>query len=128
MSVVEGFAPYGPYQTWYRVTGDLKSGKVPLIVAHGGPGCTYDYVDSFKDIAETGRAVVHYDQIGKRQIDPSARQGARTSGLSNSSRPNSTISSTTWASATPFVCSASPGAACSGPNSPSTGRQVSRRW
>lgn len=64
MSVTEGFAPYGDYQTWYRVTGDLKSGKPPLIVAHGGPGCTHDYVDSFKDIAATGRAVVHYDQVG----------------------------------------------------------------
>lgn len=64
MAMTEGYAPYGPYQTWYRVTGDLKSGKPPLIVAHGGPGCTHDYVDSFKDIAETGRAVVHYDQVG----------------------------------------------------------------
>ena len=64
VSITEGYAPYGPYQTWYRVTGDLKSGKPPLIVAHGGPGCTHDYVDSFKDIAETGRAVVHYDQVG----------------------------------------------------------------
>ncbi|MGR6431685.1 proline iminopeptidase-family hydrolase [Rhizobium sp. PAMB 3174] len=64
MSVVEGYAPYGEYKTWYRVTGDLKSGKPPLIVAHGGPGCTHDYVDSFKDIAATGRAVVHYDQVG----------------------------------------------------------------
>ncbi|MCB9948464.1 MAG: proline iminopeptidase-family hydrolase [Rhodospirillaceae bacterium] len=64
MSVVEGFAPYGPYRTWYRITGDLKSGKPPLVVVHGGPGCTHDYVDSFKDIAATGRAVVHYDQVG----------------------------------------------------------------
>ncbi|MCF3641772.1 proline iminopeptidase-family hydrolase [Rhizobium sp. TRM95111] len=64
MSIVEGFAPYGGYRTWYRVTGDLASGKPPLIVAHGGPGCTHDYVDSFKDIAATGRAVIHYDQVG----------------------------------------------------------------
>lgn len=64
MSSIEGFAPYGEYQTWYRVTGDITSGKPPLIVAHGGPGCTHDYVDSFKDIAATGRAVIHYDQVG----------------------------------------------------------------
>jgi len=64
VSITEGFAPYGDYKTWYRVTGDLTSGKPPLIVAHGGPGCTHDYVDSFKDIAATGRAVVHYDQVG----------------------------------------------------------------
>ena len=64
VSVTEGFAPYGDYQTWYRITGDLKSGKPPLIVVHGGPGCTHDYVDSYKDVAESGRAVVHYDQVG----------------------------------------------------------------
>ncbi|NKN35840.1 proline iminopeptidase-family hydrolase [Agrobacterium sp. a22-2] len=64
MSITEGYAPYGDYQTWYRITGDLGSGKPPLIVAHGGPGCTHDYVDSFKDIAATGRAVIHYDQVG----------------------------------------------------------------
>lgn len=64
MSTTEGYAPYGEYRTWYRITGDLASGKPPLIVAHGGPGCTHDYVDSFKDIAATGRAVIHYDQVG----------------------------------------------------------------
>ncbi|NML76989.1 proline iminopeptidase-family hydrolase [Rhizobium sp. S-51] len=64
MSTTEGYAPYGEYKTWYRIIGDLGSGKPPLIVAHGGPGCTHDYVDSFKDIAATGRAVIHYDQVG----------------------------------------------------------------
>jgi L-proline amide hydrolase len=64
MTIVEGFAPYRSHQTWYRVTGDLKSGKPPLFVLHGGPGCTHDYVDSFKGLAERGRAVIHYDQVG----------------------------------------------------------------
>lgn len=62
--VREDSAPFGDYSTWFRVTGDLASGKVPLVVAHGGPGDTHDYVDSFKDIANDGRAVIHYDQIG----------------------------------------------------------------
>lgn len=61
---VEGTAPFGDYETWYRVTGDLRSGKPPLVVLHGGPGCTHDYVDRFKLLAATGRAVVHYDQLG----------------------------------------------------------------
>lgn len=60
----EGFSPYRDYQTWYRITGDLSAAKLPLVVAHGGPGCTHDYVDSFKELAAGGRAVVHYDQIG----------------------------------------------------------------
>lgn len=62
---VEGFVPFRGHQTWYRVTGDLTGPRLPLVVAHGGPGCTHDYVDSFKDIAALdGRAVIHYDQLG----------------------------------------------------------------
>lgn len=64
MQVREGYADFRGHRTWFRVTGDLDSGRLPLIVAHGGPGCTHDYVDSFKDLAASGRAVVHYDQIG----------------------------------------------------------------
>lgn len=64
LDVVEGYAPYGEYRTWYRVTGNLKGGKPPLFILHGGPGCTHDYVDSFKLLATAERAVVHYDQIG----------------------------------------------------------------
>ena len=63
-NVREGFSSFGEYRTWYRVTGDLASGKVPLIVLHGGPGCTHDYVDSYADLAGSGRAIIHYDQIG----------------------------------------------------------------
>lgn len=63
-NIREGFAPFREWQTWYRITGDIGSGKAPLIVAHGGPGCTHDYVDSFKALATDGRAVIHYDQIG----------------------------------------------------------------
>ncbi|MEQ9247617.1 MAG: proline iminopeptidase-family hydrolase [Nitratireductor sp.] len=62
--VVEDFASFREYKTWYRVIGDLKSEKVPLVVVHGGPGCTHDYLESISDIAATGRAVVFYDQIG----------------------------------------------------------------
>ena len=64
VEVREGHAPFREYRTWYRVTGDLAGGKPPLVVLHGGPGCTHDYVDSIKGVAGNGRAVVHYDQIG----------------------------------------------------------------
>ena len=62
--VTEGRAPFGEYQTWYRITGDMASGRTPLIVAHGGPGCTWDYVERCAALAGDGRAVIHYDQIG----------------------------------------------------------------
>ncbi len=60
----EGFAPFRGHQTWYRVTGDLKTGKTPLVILHGGPGASHDYTDRMKLIANQGRAVVHYDQLG----------------------------------------------------------------
>ncbi len=63
-SVTEGFAPFRQYQTWYRICGNPHNGLTPLVVAHGGPGCTHDYVDAFRDIADGGRAVIHYDQLG----------------------------------------------------------------
>lgn len=64
MDVTEGYAPFGEWRTWYRITGTLNGPLLPLVVAHGGPGCTHDYVDSFRDLAAGGRAVIHYDQIG----------------------------------------------------------------
>lgn len=64
MNIVEGKAGFRGFETWYRTTGDLASSRAPVVVVHGGPGCTHDYVDSFKDLAQDGRAVVHYDQLG----------------------------------------------------------------
>ena len=60
----EGMIPFRDYHTWFRVSGDLSSPKTPLVVAHGGPGCTHDYVLSIAEIANTGRPVIHYDQLG----------------------------------------------------------------
>ena len=68
MDVLEGTVPF-PHggddaETWYRVTGDLRAdGPAPLVVLHGGPGGTHDYLLSLVDLAD-GRAVVHYDQLG----------------------------------------------------------------
>jgi L-proline amide hydrolase len=60
----KGTAPFGEYQTWFRVTGDLRSGRPPIVVVHGGPGSTHDYLLSLSALAEDGWPVVHYDQIG----------------------------------------------------------------
>ncbi len=59
-----GTIPFGEWETWYRVTGDLGSGMTPLLVAHGGPGCTHDYVLAITALAESGLPVIHYDQLG----------------------------------------------------------------
>jgi L-proline amide hydrolase len=63
MEVREGTIPFEDGETWYRVTGDLEAGPTPLVVLHGGPGATHDYLLSLTDLA-TDRAVVHYDQLG----------------------------------------------------------------
>ncbi|WP_238412055.1 proline iminopeptidase-family hydrolase [Saccharothrix deserti] len=55
---------FGPYRTWYRVTGDLRSGRPPVVVVHGGPGSTHDYLLPLTVLAEDGWPVVHYDQLG----------------------------------------------------------------
>jgi L-proline amide hydrolase len=52
------------WRTWYRVTGDLRSAKAPLLVLHGGPGAAHNYTLRIAQIAALGRAVVHYDQLG----------------------------------------------------------------
>ena len=63
-TVSEGTIAFGEWRTWYRVTGDLSSDVTPLVVVHGGPGCTHDYLIRLADIASGGRPVVHYDQLG----------------------------------------------------------------
>jgi L-proline amide hydrolase len=51
-------------ETWWRVVGDLADG-LPLVVLHGGPGATHDYLVDIAAVHERdGRAVVFYDQVG----------------------------------------------------------------
>ena len=64
MKQTEGRAKFREYETWYRVTGDLGSGKTPIVLLHGGPGAGHNYIDSYKLLANDGRAVIHYDQLG----------------------------------------------------------------
>ncbi|SDY88204.1 L-proline amide hydrolase [Amycolatopsis xylanica] len=61
---VKGTVPFGEYETWYRVTGDLGSGKPALVFVHGGPGSTHDYLLNATELSELGNPVVHYDQLG----------------------------------------------------------------
>ncbi|KAB7763759.1 proline iminopeptidase-family hydrolase [Xanthomonas maliensis] len=83
MQCTEGFVEFRGYRTWYRITGDLASDACPLIVLHGGPGCTHDYVHSFVDLAAAGRAVIHYDQLGNGRSShlPDVDPGFWTVGL-----------------------------------------------
>ena len=63
-AVTKGTVPFGEYRTWYRVTGELGAGRPAVVVVHGGPGSTHDYLLPLARLAEDGWPVVHYDQLG----------------------------------------------------------------
>jgi L-proline amide hydrolase len=59
--------PFRSHQTWVQITApeDPRPGAQPLFVLHGGPGMAHNYVRNIAELAdETGRTVIHYDQIG----------------------------------------------------------------
>ena len=63
--MTEGRIPYAGGETWYQVAGDSEEpGKLPLVCLHGGPGALHDYLEPLAVLAETGRRVVFYDQLG----------------------------------------------------------------
>jgi proline iminopeptidase len=63
--VTEGRIPFRGGETWYQVVGDGdEPGKLPLLCLHGGPGALHDYLEPLGALAETGRRVIFYDQIG----------------------------------------------------------------
>ena len=64
MEIKEGYMPFMGYQTYYRIVGKTEEGKSPIILLHGGPGSTHNYFELLDRVAETGRAVIMYDQLG----------------------------------------------------------------
>ncbi|KAE9386088.1 proline-specific peptidase [Gymnopus androsaceus JB14] len=53
------------FKTWYKVVGNLKNGKRPLIALHGGPGMSHDYILPHTKLYELyGIPIIFYDQIG----------------------------------------------------------------
>jgi L-proline amide hydrolase len=67
MRVTAHTVPFRDHETWVQVTtpDSPRPGALPLIVLHGGPGMAHDYVRNIAALAdETGRTVVHYDQVG----------------------------------------------------------------
>ncbi|GJE88766.1 proline-specific peptidase [Phanerochaete sordida] len=54
-------------KTWYKVFGDLSSGATPLVVLHGGPGLSHNYLLPLAVLASRGIPVIFYDQIGGGQ-------------------------------------------------------------
>ncbi len=64
MTERSGWIEWAGHRTWFRVVGELGSGLDPLLCLHGGPGSTHHYFAPLERLAEKGRAVVLYDQLG----------------------------------------------------------------
>ena len=65
MQASEGTIPFRGHETWYRIVGDAEEpGRLPLLCLHGGPGACHDYLESLERVAEIGRRVGFYDQLG----------------------------------------------------------------
>jgi proline-specific peptidase len=65
----EGWIEWSGRRTWFRIVGDLDSALDPLLCLHGGPGSTHHYFAPLERLAEDGRAVVLYDQLGCGRSD-----------------------------------------------------------
>lgn len=67
----EGYVPFRGYRTWYQVVGDISAAgpRLPLLVLHGGPGFPHDYLTDLARLADDGRPVVFYDQLGCGKSD-----------------------------------------------------------
>ncbi|MDY5845510.1 MAG: proline iminopeptidase-family hydrolase [Bariatricus sp.] len=64
MKITEGYMPFMGYQTYYRIAGECTGNKKPLLLLHGGPGSTHNYFEVLDELAEEGRAIISYDQLG----------------------------------------------------------------
>src|SRR5580692_3492940 len=80
------------HQTWYKIVSSPDNSskrpagddhddhenhdRKPLVVLHGGPGCTHDYLLSLADLATDGRQVIFYDQIGNGRSTHLPERGA----------------------------------------------------
>jgi len=65
MKITEGYMPYLGHKTYYRLVGESKGNKKPLILLHGGPGSTHNYFEVLDRLAkEDDRQLIMYDQIG----------------------------------------------------------------
>jgi proline iminopeptidase len=62
----QGYVDVGPGRVWYEMAG---TGPETIVLLHGGPGASYDYLEAFMDLADAGYRVVRYEQLGSRRSD-----------------------------------------------------------
>ncbi len=66
----EGFTDFKGYKIWYRVARSaISSSNTPLLLLHGGPGMGSDYFEPLEAMADKGRTVIRFDQLGCGRSD-----------------------------------------------------------
>jgi len=66
--VREGFAKIGGSRLYWKTVGE-RGPQGTVVVLHGGPGATHDYLAPFADLVDVGYRVVFYDQVGCGRSD-----------------------------------------------------------
>ena len=66
----EQFVSVDGHQVWVRRVGETTDPeRLPLVLLHGGPGVPSDYLEPLEQLAEGGREVIRYDQLGCGRSD-----------------------------------------------------------
>ncbi len=61
----DGYIDFRGYKVWYGIAGEREEqDKLPLLVLHGGPAMPHDYLEPLANLAESGRRIIFYDQLG----------------------------------------------------------------
>lgn len=64
MNIKDGYLSFQGYKTYYRIA-NPDGKKIPLLLLHGGPGSTHNYLEILDDLAnKDDRPVITYDQLG----------------------------------------------------------------
>ena len=74
---MEGHLQLGGHRTWYRVVGDLDASapQAPVIICHGGPGATHDYVAPIAEqLQPLGPGLRPLRPARQRPLGPPARR------------------------------------------------------
>lgn len=64
VKITTGYLEFHNYRTFYRIVGEQKIQKPPLLLLHGGPGSTHNYFEALDDLAYDGQQLIMYDQLG----------------------------------------------------------------
>ena len=63
--IKEGYMPFLEYKVYYRIVGNSKGKKKPLLLLHGGPGATHNTFEIFDKLSILDdRMIITYDQLG----------------------------------------------------------------